>query len=102
LLSLWDNNVKQRFMQDGAPPHFALAVLAWLDNHCTGQWTGLRGPTEWPPRSPFLAPYVLRWWDWTKKKKSTDQNQEHLTNCNNKFEILLPLLVLSFCRKVMM
>ena len=38
------------FMQDGASPHFASTVRAWLDNHFPARWIGRRGPTEWPAR----------------------------------------------------
>ena len=30
-VSGWDNIDDLIFMQDGAPPHFALTVRAWLD-----------------------------------------------------------------------
>ena len=43
-------------MQDGAPPpHFALLVRAWLDNHFLGRWIGCRGQSEWTPPSPDLT-----------------------------------------------
>ena len=28
------------FMEDGAPPHFALSVRAWLDQHFSRRWIG--------------------------------------------------------------
>ena len=54
-VSGWDNIDDLIFMQDGAPPHFALTVRAWLDQHFSGRWLGRRGPHEWPPRSPVLT-----------------------------------------------
>lgn len=44
------------FQQDGAPPHFALNVREYLDAVFPNQWIGRRGPYEWPPHSPNLAP----------------------------------------------
>jgi hypothetical protein len=39
------------FQQDGAPPHFALDVRAYLDQTFTDRWIGRAGPLAWPPRS---------------------------------------------------
>ncbi|KAG8285658.1 hypothetical protein J6590_075937 [Homalodisca vitripennis] len=44
------------FMQDGAPPHFALNVQEWLDYSFPGCWLDLRGPYEWPACSTDLMP----------------------------------------------
>ena len=44
------------FQQDGAPPHYALAVRHYLDATFPGKWIGRRGPVEYPPRSPDLTP----------------------------------------------
>lgn len=46
------------FMHDGAPPHFALNVRAFLNRHYPNRWIG-RGedaPIKWPARSPDLTP----------------------------------------------
>jgi hypothetical protein len=32
----WDNFDEMIFMQDGAPPHWALIVRAWLDENFPG------------------------------------------------------------------
>ena len=56
IVSDWDNINNLIFMQDVVPPHFALTVRAWLDQHFSGRWMGRRGPHEWPPRSPGLTP----------------------------------------------
>lgn len=48
------------FQQDGAPPHFALAVRNYLNEILPDRWIG-RGflncpaPMPWPPRSPELT-----------------------------------------------
>lgn len=44
------------FQQDGAPPHYSLAVRNWLDQKFPGRWFGRRGPIEWPARSPDMTP----------------------------------------------
>jgi hypothetical protein len=38
------------FMQDGAPPHFAI-TWEWLSNAFPRHVNGHRGNVEWPPRS---------------------------------------------------
>jgi len=45
-----------KFMQDGAPPHFANRVRQWLDIHFQNKWIGRGGPIHWPARSPDLTP----------------------------------------------
>lgn len=50
------------FQQDGAPPHYVLPVRQWLDAHYPDKWIGRRGPVEWPPRSPDLAPLDFFLW----------------------------------------
>jgi hypothetical protein len=44
------------FQQDGAPPHFNIAVRRHLDAHFPNRWIGRGGPIAWPPRSPDLTP----------------------------------------------
>ena len=44
-VSQWDN-YELHFMQDGAPPHFALPVHAKSDNYLPGQWTWQQGQTR--------------------------------------------------------
>ena len=56
IISGWENINELVFMLDGAPPHFALGVRAWLDQKFPGLWLGRRGPHEWPARSPDLTP----------------------------------------------
>ena len=50
-----DNIDNLKFMQDEAPPHFALTERARLDQHVSGRWMGRRGPHEWPPTSLDLT-----------------------------------------------
>jgi hypothetical protein len=40
------------FEQDGAPPHYARTVRAYLDQTFPGRWIGRRGPLQWPSQSP--------------------------------------------------
>lgn len=43
------------FLQDGAPPYYALPVRTFLDEHFKGRWIDRRGPIEWPPMSPDFS-----------------------------------------------
>lgn len=56
------------FQQDGAPPHFAIAVRQFLDNRFPERWIGRRGPVEWPARSPDLTPLDFFLWGHLKSK----------------------------------
>lgn len=56
------------FQQDGAPPHYALAVRTFLDEELPNRWIGRRGPLEWPPRSPDLTPMDFFFWGIVKDK----------------------------------
>ena len=56
IISAWDNIEDLIFMQDGAPPHFAIVVREWLNAQFPGKWMGRRGSHEWPARSPDLTP----------------------------------------------
>ena len=48
------------FMQDRAPPYFALAVREWLNAQYPGKRMSRRGSHEWPVKSPGLTVNVLR------------------------------------------
>ena len=50
------------FQQDGAPPHYSLAVRSFLNEHFADRWIGRRGPLEWAPRSPDLTPCDFFLW----------------------------------------
>lgn len=56
------------FQQDGAPPHYALAVRRFLDEELPNRWIGRRGPVDWPPRSPDLTPMDFFFWGVVKDK----------------------------------
>ncbi|EEZ97614.1 hypothetical protein TcasGA2_TC012948 [Tribolium castaneum] len=70
------------FMQVGAPPHFAVDVRQWLQQHFAGRWIG-RGneaPHFWPPRSPDLNPLDFYVWGTIKQEvyKTQVENLEDL------------------------
>lgn len=56
------------FQQDGAPPHYALAVRQYLNEIFPNRWIGRRGPIEWPARSPDLTPLDYFLWGYLKSK----------------------------------
>lgn len=64
----WENIDELVFMQDGAPPHFARTVRAWLDQKFPERWIGRQGPHNWPARSPDLTPCDFFLWGWAKEK----------------------------------
>jgi hypothetical protein len=53
-----------RFLHDGAPAHFTLAVWEWLGRHYPGCWIdcGPKDPMLWPPHSPDLNPVDFYLW----------------------------------------
>lgn len=72
----WPNFDDLVFMQDGAPPHWALRVRNWLDEEFSLRWMG-RGtdekpaPFAWPPNSPDLTPCDFFLWGWIKSQVYT-------------------------------
>ena len=61
------------FQQDGAPPHWALDVRAYLNAELPGRWIGRAAATDltvmkWPPRSPDLTPLDFYFWGYIKGK----------------------------------
>jgi hypothetical protein len=74
------------FQQDGAPPHFALDVRAYLDQTFTGRWIGRAGSLAWPPRSPDLNPLDFYLWGHIKtnvyrtKPGSIDELKQRITD----------------------
>ncbi|GFV39991.1 uncharacterized protein TNCV_4412221 [Trichonephila clavipes] len=57
----WRNYSSHDHDQDGAPPHWHLAVRDWLNITVPNQYIGHKGPPDkaciaWPPRSPDLTP----------------------------------------------
>nr|XP_015839914.1 PREDICTED: uncharacterized protein LOC107398877 [Tribolium castaneum] len=64
------DRVDMWFMQDGAPPHYAVDVRQWLQQHFAGRWIG-RGneaPHFWPPRSSDLNPLDFYLWGTIKQE----------------------------------
>jgi len=64
-----------------------------------GRWIGCQGPTMATANFPILLLVIISFCWVGPKRKSTDQNQEHLMNWNNRFEIPVPLFLLSCWRK---
>ena len=40
VINTWENIEDLIFMQDGAPPHFAIVAREWLNAHFPQRWTG--------------------------------------------------------------
>lgn len=75
LVELFPNNANPNlladniwFQQDGAPPHYAVAVRNYLNTHFPNKWIGRQGQIEWPPRSPDLSPLDYFLWGYLKSK----------------------------------
>ena len=68
------------FMQDRAPPHFAIIVCEWLNAQFPEKWMGRHGSYEWPARNPDLTPCDFFLWDWLKEQVSSikQRNLEEL------------------------
>lgn len=56
------------FQQDGAPPHWLLAVRNHLHRTYPGRWIGRGGPVTWPARSPDLTPLDFFLWGYLKER----------------------------------
>lgn len=54
-------------LQDGAPPHFSLAVREYLNTAFPDRWIGRSGYLEWAPRSPDLNPMDFFLWGYLKE-----------------------------------
>lgn len=65
-VSGFDNIDDLIFIQDGVPPHFALAVRAWLDQHFPGHWMAQCWLHEWPPRNSDFTLCDFYLWGYTK------------------------------------
>ncbi|CAG9837332.1 unnamed protein product [Diabrotica balteata] len=53
---------KMWFMQDGAPPHFSLAVRNHLHDVFPQRWIGRRSDFQWPPGSPEYNSLDFYFW----------------------------------------
>ena len=56
ITSAWGNIEDLIFIEDGAPPHFAVVVREWLNAQFLGKWMGCCGSHEWPVKSPDFTP----------------------------------------------
>lgn len=54
------------FQQDGAPPHYTLAVREVLNVNFPNRWIGRNGPINWPAYSPDLNPLDFSIWGYLK------------------------------------
>lgn len=54
--------------QDGASPHYSIAVRAYLDERFPEKWIGRGGPVAWPARSPDLTKLDFFLWGFIKEK----------------------------------
>ena len=55
----WEKTEDMTFMQDIAPPHFAIVVRDWQNEHFPERWLGQREPHEWSARNPDSTPCDL-------------------------------------------
>lgn len=71
------------FQQDGASPHYAVTVRAYLDKKLPSRWIGRRGNfCEFPPRSPDLTACDYWFWGYLRDQvyRHTIADREHLEN----------------------
>ena len=85
IVSAGENIDELVFMHDGAPPHFALSVCAWLDQTFLGCWLVRRGPHEWSARRPDLTSCDFFLWGWAKeeyraKPRTMEQLEDRIRN----------------------
>jgi hypothetical protein len=65
----WPSFAEVIFMQDGAPPHWAIPVRNWLTLTFPGRWIGRGSPNMfWPPNSPDLTPCDFFLWGYLKSR----------------------------------
>jgi hypothetical protein len=80
------------FMQDGAPPHWALAVRNWLTATLPGRWMGRGSPNlPWPANSPDLTPCDFFLWGYLKSRvyRTQPENLDELrTRIQHEFDVL--------------
>lgn len=56
------------FQQDGATPHTALRVIAWLEEKFGENFISFKTNNEWPPHSPDLSPLDFYLWGYLKDR----------------------------------
>lgn len=86
------------FQQDGAPPHYGLAVCRWLDDNFQGRWIGRRGAIEWPARSPDITPPDVFLWGILKDMVYREKPRT-LQDLRTIIEESLPKFILNSVRK---
>jgi transposase len=65
----WPHFASLVFMQDGAPPHWSVAVRNFLTENLPNRWMGRGSPNlPWPPYSPDLTPCDFFLWGWLKSR----------------------------------
>jgi hypothetical protein len=68
-LRQWPNFRDIVLVQDGAPPHWARDVRAFLNEQFPMRWIGRDSPfIRWPPRSPDLTPMDFFTWGYMKER----------------------------------
>jgi transposase len=69
VVQTWPSFPSMIFMQDGAPPHWSLAVRNFLSVTYPSRWMGRSSPNlPWPPYSPDLTPMDFFLWGWVKDR----------------------------------
>lgn len=63
------------YHHDGAPPHYARDVRAYLASEYGDRWIGRGGPVPWPPRSPDLTPCDFFLWGEIKRRVYVEEAQ---------------------------
>ena len=83
------------FQQDGAPPHWHLAVCNFLNERLPNRWIGRAGQSDqvffkWPPRSPDITVCDFFLWGYVKDRvyvsplpATMDDLQERITEAIN-------------------
>ena len=87
----------QLFMQDGAPPHFALVVRDLLDQEFPDMWIGRRGPIDWPPRSPDLTPMDFWLWGMIRDQVYSEKSS-NLQELKEKITVAFSNVPLEMCQ----
>ena len=76
VINAWDNIDDLIFVQDRAPPQFAIVIREWLNAKFLGKWMGRRRSSKWPARSPDLMPCDFFFWGLVKRASLLNQTQE--------------------------
>jgi len=79
-LGRWHRRSHTIYQQEGAPPHWSLAVRTFLNDNFPQRWIGRDGPIHWALRSPDLSPLDFFVWGYIKGEvyKQRVQNVDEL------------------------